>query len=215
MGRTSPENKDRSPFKTEGPDLIFVDPGLNLPEGMTTADIRDALNQARAFERQTISYDVFIREKLERNGLPKGGGSWGSSGFGFIELSVDSVRMKASDLSIPPGYTPAPASQQMWAAAFEEALHAARQVAGKDHGGYFTLPVNPTEKDWQRYLSQKQEAVVDKALNGGMLEAKFGRGVIYLGKRVLYIVPVLDHTIEKNKKFYPSSRDILYNLPCG
>lgn len=180
---------------SRNPDLIFVDQGVNLPEGMTEADIRDCLNLAREFEGQNISFIVYVKEEVESDGHPLAGRSrfLGLSWSGLIELSVAGVRKNNTAPFDLPGYTPARASQQMWAVAFEEALHCARQAAGKDQGNYFTLPANPTEEDRNRYFLQEQEAAVDKVLNGGVLESKFGKGTIYLSKRVLHEVPVSNY----------------------
>lgn len=179
---------------SSGSDTIIVDQGVVLPEGMTTADIQDALNQARDFEGQNIRFIAFVREKIEIKGRTVGGVSRGpvSSGW-YLELSASAARISAMDSSFLPGYISAPASEQMWAYAFEEALHAAREAAGKDKDPYFRPPAKPSIDDTVRYLLQEAEAAVDKALNSGILETKFGKGRVYLLKRVLRKIPASDY----------------------
>lgn len=167
-------------------DLIWIDPGVELPTGMTSEDIKDALNRARDIEKQSVSFVVFVRDCLEYKGVPLAGVTHGSSGI--IELSVSAARINAVIPCNLPGYLPGSAAEQLWAVTFEEALHSLRQAAGKDQDTYSVPSANPTAEDIERYLSQESEAVVDRTLNSGVLEAKFGKGTIFLGKRVLHSI---------------------------
>lgn len=196
------------------PDAIYLDNGVLLPDGMTIADLQDAMDQARKFVGQHISLVAFVRARLERDGVMLGGHSLGDGRM--IELSVASTRLSATFPSDLPGFEPAPARHQLWATAFEEAMHSARKAAGKDQEPYFAVPPNPTEDDIQRYLSQETEKVVDDALNGGILRARVGGFATYYRKRVLVVPNVknalsemmnlLKPRIESNKFRYERSR---------
>ena len=183
------------------PDAIYLDNGVILPEGMTIADLQDAFDQARKFVGQHISLVAFVRDRLERDGVMLGGHSLANGRM--IELSVLSARLSATFPADLPGFEPAPAHHQLWATAFEEAMHTARKAVGKDQGPYFAVPANATEDDIQKYLTQETEKVVDDALNGGILRARVGGFATYYRKRVL-VAPDVKNALSEMKKLLKS-----------
>lgn len=169
--------------ESEKSDYIIVEEGLSLPETIKISDFQEAINYARAIENQPCRLIVSIKNHVEVHGKGVGGFSTGR----FIFISASWAKEVADSSLLVPGCITAPAHQQLWACAFEEALHSFRKISDKDQGSYFILPNNPSEHEIVKYLSQEQESVVDKALNGGILRAKFGSGVFFGRKMVLHI----------------------------
>lgn len=156
-----------------GQDRIVMLPGAVLPPGLSLDDIKDAILQAKIYEdfytplRVRLQKEVIISDGVMCSGFY----SWIT---GEIFVSTDAALIAERLPCRLDSFTHSPAADQLWATVFEEALHAVRRMNGKDGGYYYRLPANFTEDEFQRYLNQEIEAVVDEALNSGILQKRVG-----------------------------------------
>ncbi|MBI2034795.1 MAG: hypothetical protein HYT11_03640 [Candidatus Levybacteria bacterium] len=189
-----PELLSRNQGHDENINIRFVDDVL-LPEGMLISDIQDAVRRAQQYTGFEYAQDVYMYNIVYSKGRRVGGLAARiypkkSEFFVKILLSISEAKLQA-EKKTESGFCPGNAGEQLWAIAFEEAIHAARMVQGKfDHHGYYKLPKSASHVEYEKYLSQPEEQYVEDALNSGILKAKFGENVIYHKKRVLHLQSV-------------------------
>jgi hypothetical protein len=168
------------PKRVVGQDEVHLLDDTRFPLGSSEGDILDAIAEAKNFVGFDSRLRVFVRRQIDPNRKIIGC----SLGTRNIVLSTEqALEIAASEAW--GSYVPAPARVQLWATAFEEAVHCLRKAAGVSFDNYFKIPDDPTERDCWRYLLQEEEALVDRALNGGLLERRFGSGVFSFLKLVL------------------------------
>jgi hypothetical protein len=188
-------------------DLVFIYKDVTLPEGCSIEEVRDALMQAKAVEAQEFGIVVFVKPDL---------GDDYTGGFSlyprnYVNLSVSVLQRLAKPLNIP-GFAACPVNEQMWAVAFEEALHLARKANGKD----LTPPIrikakslaDITVEEAKAYANQERERAIDDVLNSGILQRKFGRDRLYINKRVIRELPFEEVHRQLMELRKESSRDL-------
>lgn len=171
--------------------IVTVADDVELPIGMTIGDIEDAVKRAQQHVgfhySQPVSLSRYVFDQGVRiGGIARPSYSKESEFFVNIELSVEEARLRASQES-EPGFSAGAAREQLWATAFEEAFHAAKIQLGQfDNDLSYQLTSNTSELEYLKYLNLPEERIVDDALNGGILENKFGKNTVYQCKRVLH-----------------------------
>ncbi len=158
---------------------------------MTIEDIRDAVSSAQGYLGVNFPIIVCVRKKIiSRERELSGRAVFLFDEFSHVDISPRDEKIEAYRIE---GvlYTPGSAKEDLWATAFEETFHAARMVLGEfDFASYYSCPAESTAEDMQKYLVQREEKLVEDALNGGILEEKFGRDTVFYYKAVLHRVDI-------------------------
>jgi hypothetical protein len=165
-------------------DVIYIQQGVSLPSGISIDALKEALTLAKKVENQeSFGLRVFVVDILDKKRPSLCGYFMGRTDIG---ISVRGVIESSKYEGPVPWYDTAPADQQFWSTAFEEALHAARRATGKDIDPYYRPSPNHSLVEFHKYNSQPIEAVVNETLNSGILKMKFGPTALYLWKRVVH-----------------------------
>ena len=172
---------DKSPtnpsvdVQSGNPTKVFVEDEVSLPEGMTIEDIRDAVSSAQGYLGVNFPIIVCVRKKISSERELSGQAVSLFGEFSHVDISPRDEKIEVHRIE---GvlYTPGSAKEDLYATAFEETFHAARMILGEfDFASYYRCPAESTAEDVQKYLEQREEKLVEDALNGGILEEKFGR----------------------------------------
>ncbi|MDP3988007.1 MAG: hypothetical protein Q8P80_02580 [Candidatus Levybacteria bacterium] len=188
--------------KVKAVDTVTLEDGLTLPEGVTIDDVQDAINRAKLYEGQDFSVQAYITNKIIFDGVEYGGIHVTYDGVHYIGISINHATESShlTDRNLPKGYKAGSLREQIWSAAFEETLHAARTVSCKQDPNYF-IPKSNSAEEFQRYYEQKEEQLVNVALSY-VLKEKFGPSACEYHKAVIHAPLAILSTVS------PTNRDI-------